>query len=133
MDKKIELIAACRRAHVEFSGALDLHAVAVGYELARSGDTQLSAFIQRALTVIAWGLPLDDETIARLAGRNDVPAYLPHGQQDRYVASRHGREVLVRHDSLTPFEAQAVQRGREEITRLGLWNDPTLAPVLNCI
>lgn len=136
-ENEVGQITACRRAYTSFSGmpVLDLFAFALGYETATPGDTERrgSVFIQHAMTIIGWGIDLDDVLIARLAGRGNMPAYLPTGEQDRYVVSRGGKDVLVLHDALTSFEIESIKQGRAEIARLGLWNDPGLAPVLACI
>ena len=130
-----ELVTACRRAYAESSGTpvLDLFAFALGYELATPGDTERrgSVFIQHVMTILAWGIDLDDAQVALLAGSSVTPAYIPGNHtQNRYAVKRNGgKDVLVLADALTHAEAEAIDLGRREIERLGLWNAPDLAPV----
>lgn len=137
-ENEVGQITACRRAYAEFSGmpVLDLFAFALGYETATPGDTERrgSVFIQHAMTIIGWGLDLDDAQVAQLADSSVTPAYTPgYRVQDRYSVRRNGKDVLVLADALTHGEAEAIDLGRREIERMGLWNDPNLAPVLAAI
>lgn len=139
---ELELAAACRSAYKEFSAVpvLDLLAVAVGYELATPGDTERrgSVFIQHAMTIIGWGLAMDDAMLAALARRAVTPAYIPGPHlQDRYAVRRKGVkdvDVLVLRTALTPSEIAAIEQGRLEIERRGMWwEDPELVVVLDLI